>query len=168
MTCATHCRLLKRQCASSLVSPPNTETRKRANHMPQPRPFAKSAKRMKRANELFSTKNTKMNRVNEVIRRTGWRRLIGCLKLQVIFRNRATHWRALLRKMTCKDMISYGFLPPCSWGLSQNRRKGWKGAILRSRRPSVSWIFAPKTFCLENQLFGLGATNSFGLGAPSF
>jgi len=41
-------------------------------------------------------------------------------------------------------------------------------AIFRSRRPSVSWIFAPKTFCLTNQLFGLGATNSFGLGAPSF
>ena len=29
-------------------------------------------------------------------------------------------------------------------------------------------IFAPKTFCLMNQLFGLGATNCFGLGAPSF
>jgi len=29
---------------------------------------------------------------------TGWRRLIGCLKLQVIFRKRATHHRALLRK----------------------------------------------------------------------
>ena len=42
------------------------------------------------------------------------------------------------------------------------------GAIFRSRRPSVSWIFAPKTFCLTNQLFGLGATNSFGLGAPTF
>ena len=41
-------------------------------------------------------------------------------------------------------------------------------AIFRSRRPSVSWIFAPKTFCLMKQLFGLGATNSFGLGAPCF
>jgi hypothetical protein len=28
-----------------------------------------------------------------------------------------------------------------------------------SRRPSVSWIFGPKTFYLTNQLFGLGATN---------
>ena len=35
--------------------------------------------------------------------RTGWRRPIGCLKLQVLFRKRATHYRALLRKMTCKD-----------------------------------------------------------------
>ena len=32
---------------------------------------------------------------------TGWRRLIGCLQLQVIFRKRATDYRALLRKMTC-------------------------------------------------------------------
>jgi len=31
---------------------------------------------------------------------TGWRRPIGCLKLQVIFRKRATNDRAFLRKMT--------------------------------------------------------------------
>jgi len=31
---------------------------------------------------------------------TGWRRLIGCLNLQVIFRKTATNYRALLRKMT--------------------------------------------------------------------
>ena len=30
-----------------------------------------------------------------------WRRLIDCLKLQVIFRKRAIYYRALLRKMTC-------------------------------------------------------------------
>jgi len=30
----------------------------------------------------------------------GWRRLIGCLQLQVKFRKRATNYRALLRKMT--------------------------------------------------------------------
>ena len=34
---------------------------------------------------------------------TGWRRLIGCLKLQVIFRKKATNYRALLRKMTYED-----------------------------------------------------------------
>jgi len=39
---------------------------------------------------------------------TEWRRPIGCLKLQVIFRKRATNYRALLRKMTCKDTASYG------------------------------------------------------------
>jgi len=44
---------------------------------------------------------------------TGWQRLTGCLKLQVIFRKRATNWRALLRKMTYKDKASYGSSPPC-------------------------------------------------------
>ena len=35
-------------------------------------------------------------------RRTGWRRLIGSLKLQIIFHKRATQYRSLLRKMTTK------------------------------------------------------------------
>jgi hypothetical protein len=55
--------------------------------------------------------------------RTGWRRPIGCLKLQVIFRKRATNYRALLRKMTytdkrrmtCKDKASYTSLPPSTF-----------------------------------------------------
>jgi len=46
--------------------------------------------------------------------RTEWRRPIGCLKLQVIFRKRATNYRALLRKVTCKDEASNGSSPPCS------------------------------------------------------
>jgi len=45
---------------------------------------------------------------------TGWRRLIGCLKLQVVFRKRATNYRALLRKLTYEDKASYGSTPPCS------------------------------------------------------
>jgi len=44
---------------------------------------------------------------------TGWRRLIGCLKLQVIFRKRATYYRALLRNMTYEDKASYDSTPPC-------------------------------------------------------
>jgi len=36
--------------------------------------------------------------------RTGWRRLIGRLKLQVIFRKRATNYRALLQKYPVKIM----------------------------------------------------------------
>jgi len=44
---------------------------------------------------------------------TGWRRPIGCLKLQVIFRERASNYRALSRKMICKDKASYGSSPPC-------------------------------------------------------
>jgi len=43
---------------------------------------------------------------------TGWRRLIGCLKLQVISHKRATNYTALLRKMTCKDKASYDSTPP--------------------------------------------------------
>ena len=38
---------------------------------------------------------------------TGWRRCIGCLKLQVSFRKTAMHYRALLRKMTYADKTSY-------------------------------------------------------------
>ena len=45
---------------------------------------------------------------------TGWRRLIGSLKLQIIFHKRATKYRALLRKMTYKDKGSYGSSPPCT------------------------------------------------------
>jgi len=44
---------------------------------------------------------------------TGWRRCIGCLKLQVSFRTRATNYRALLWKMTSKDKASCGSSPPC-------------------------------------------------------
>jgi len=52
---------------------------------------------------------------------TGWRRSIGCLKLLVIFRKKATNHRALLRKMTRKDKASYGSSPPSNascWGSS--------------------------------------------------
>ena len=55
--------------------------------------------------------------------RTGWRRPIGCLKLQVIFRKRASNYRALLRKMTYEDKASYGPSPPCS--REQDIHVGW-------------------------------------------
>ena len=45
---------------------------------------------------------------------TWWRRLVGCLKSQVIFRKRATNYRALLRKMTDVDKEYYGSTPPCT------------------------------------------------------
>jgi len=44
---------------------------------------------------------------------TGWRRCIGCLKMQVSFRKRANNHRALLLKMTYKDKASYDATPPC-------------------------------------------------------
>jgi len=46
--------------------------------------------------------------------RTQWRRVIKCLKLQVIFRKRATVYRALSQKMTCRDKVSYDSMPLCS------------------------------------------------------
>ena len=45
--------------------------------------------------------------------RKGWRRPIGCLQSQVMFRKRATIYRALLRKMTYTDKASYDSTPPC-------------------------------------------------------
>ena len=44
------------------------------------------------------------------IHSTGWRRPIGCLKLHFIFCKRATNYRALLRKWTHTDKMSYVFL----------------------------------------------------------
>ena len=46
------------------------------------------------------------------MRDTGWRRPIERLKLHIIFRKRAMNYRALLRKMTCKDQASYASSPP--------------------------------------------------------
>jgi len=44
---------------------------------------------------------------------TGWQSLIGSPKLQIIFHKRATKYRSLLKKMTCKDKESYESSPPC-------------------------------------------------------
>jgi len=43
------------------------------------------------------------------------RRCIECLKLQVSFRERATNYRAVLWKTTCKDTAFYGSSPPCTF-----------------------------------------------------
>jgi len=43
---------------------------------------------------------------------TGWRRCIGCLKMQASFRNRAMNYRARWCKMTHKDKASYVLSPP--------------------------------------------------------
>jgi len=51
---------------------------------------------------------------------TGWRRLIGSPKLQIIFHKRATNYMALLLKMTYKDKGSYESLPTCSWARDAN------------------------------------------------
>jgi len=54
------------------------------------------------------------------MRSTGWRRPIGCHKLQVIFGKRGTNYGGLLRKMTCKDKASYGSSPPCTMHIYHN------------------------------------------------
>jgi len=51
---------------------------------------------------------------------TGWRRLIGSRKLQIIFHKRATKYRSLLRKMTYEDKGSYESSPP-----GRQRRDGF-------------------------------------------
>jgi hypothetical protein len=55
---------------------------------------------------------------------TGWRKLTGCLKLYVIFRKKATDYRALLRKMTYGDKASCDPTPPCnpSWRIYESWR----------------------------------------------
>ena len=45
---------------------------------------------------------------------TGWRRLIGSPKLQIIFHKRATKYTLILRKMTYKDKGSYESSAPCT------------------------------------------------------
>jgi len=66
---------------------------------------------------------------------TGWRRLIGCLQLQVILHKRATNYRALLQKMTYKDKTSYESSPPCnmhqslSWSSLTNLSTEWRNVI---------------------------------------
>ena len=44
---------------------------------------------------------------------TGWWRLIGSPKLQIIFHKRAIKYRSLLQNMTYKDKGSYESSPPC-------------------------------------------------------
>jgi len=48
------------------------------------------------------------------IRGTGWRRLKGSPKLQIIFHKRAIKYRSLLQKMTYKDKGSCESSPPCA------------------------------------------------------
>ena len=45
---------------------------------------------------------------------TGWRRCIGCLKLQISFRQKATNFWALLQNMTFEDKAFSGSTPPCT------------------------------------------------------
>jgi len=61
---------------------------------------------------------------------TGWRRLIGSPKLQIIFHKKATKYRSLLRKMTYKDKGSYESSPPC---MCNERETFWRRSCCRER-----------------------------------
>ena len=87
---------------------------------------------------------------------TVWRRPIGCPKLQVIFRKRATNHRALLQKMTYKYKASYGSLLPCSAKsaltclyimkqfTNQLLRKSSDSLVKILKKSACSWIYAVK------------------------
>jgi len=65
---------------------------------------------------LMAQRKVKYTKIIHVPRptQTGWRKPIACLKLQVIFRKRATIYRALRRKITYIDKASYDSTPPCA------------------------------------------------------
>jgi len=63
---------------------------------------------------VYANSNSYSQYVHSVPRMyTGWQRPLECLTLQVIFRKRATNYKALVRTMTYEDKPSYGSLPPC-------------------------------------------------------
>jgi len=75
----------------------------------------------------------------------GWRRLIGCLKLQVIFCKRTTNYVALLRKMTYEDKASYDSMPLCRFKSFQSLSKCvWK----RESERHTKWT---RGMCVERQ-----------------
>jgi len=99
--------------------------------------------------------------------RTGWRRLIGSPKLQIIFHKRATKYRSLLRKMTYKDKGSYESSPPCihlSCDTSQrNLRHEWDAYASEARmryvcvdkydlRPVYIWEWCEGDLCRRTRM----------------
>ena len=91
---------------------------------------------------------------------TGWRRLIGSPKLQIIFHKKATKYRALLLKMTYKDKGSYESSPICrmsylrNFGLTPQKRhadstcghdaKYYDSLLLNTRISPETTLLMPK------------------------
>jgi len=71
--------------------------------------------------------------IKQWLHSTGWRRLIGSLKLQIISHKRATKYKSLLRKMTYKDKGSYESSPPCNMF----------GSCIRHISRYLLYIFSP-------------------------
>jgi len=77
----------------------------------------------------------------------GWRRCIGCLKLQVCFRKRATNCRALWQKMKYQDKASYASSPPCTYGYRGLRHPVYSYLWIygyRRKEPCNLWFFCEK------------------------
>ena len=79
----------------------------------------------------------------ERTRDTGWRRLIGSPKLQIIFHKRGTKYWSLLRKMTYKDEGSYEFRHPVHvfWERIQNKCLRFKNRSLLQNIVSFIGLF---------------------------
>jgi len=78
---------------------------------------------------------------------TGWRRLIGSIKLHIIFHKRATKYMSLLRKMTYKDKGSYESSPPCIVIPSAARRHPYASMI--QRHP---YAYIPALVCANSHI----------------
>ena len=81
---------------------------------------------------------------------TGWRRLIGSPKLQIIFHKRATNYRALLRKMTYRDKGSYESSPPCITR-THARESRLEGYTLQWVIPQTCWCDATQVTASRHQ-----------------
>jgi len=67
----------------------------------------------------------------------GWRRLIGCLKLQVNFRKTSTNYRVFMRKMTYEDEASYDSTPLCTESYHTNE---WVMPHMNESYHSHEWV----------------------------
>jgi len=94
------------------------------------------------------------NRAEREVKCTGWRRLIGFPKLQIIFHKRDTKYRSLLRKMTYKDKGSYESSPPCMnvWESERARAREEDDQLFWCGVSKKPYVLFPKSF-----VFWLGA-----------
>ena len=100
------------------------------------------------------------------LRHTVWRRCIGCLKLQVSFRNSANNYRALLRKMTYRDKASYDATPPCSThdNMTHKRASNYRALLQKmTYRDEASYDTTPP--CIWRSLIALRCTCSSEQGS---
>ena len=98
--------------------------------------------------------------------RTGWRRSIGCLKLQVIFRKRATNYRSLLRKMIYEDKAPYASTPPCTLRLISIVQERQKQTVCRNARRVIGcFIFIGHLLQKRPTIRGFFAKNDLQLKA---